>query len=118
MHTQRFTPGPWRTGAGDFPTIYDRKHDKVAHCLMRPEDENTDGEPTRLANAKLVAAAPDLLEALQGIMSEYAGISDKWMAAARAAVTKATGHNAKVNGAGTASAGLPGYAAGENGERK
>ena len=65
MNKQRFTPGPWRTGAGDFPTIYDRNHDKVAHCLMRPEDENGDGQLTRLANAKLVSAAPDLLAALE-----------------------------------------------------
>ena len=47
-------------------------------------------------------------------------IGDRWMPAAEAAdfVRTAQGQNAEVSGAGTASAGLPGYAADGNGERK
>lgn len=92
MNKQRFTPGPWRTGAGDFPTIYDRNHDKVAHCLMRPEDENGDGQLTRLANAKLVSAAPDLLAALESMIAKID--ADKLpisCSIARAAIAKAKG---------------------------
>jgi len=96
MNKQRFTPGPWRTGAGDFPTIYDRNHDKVAHCLMRPEDESGDGQLTRLANAKLVAAAPDLLEALQYAVGQVPELAS--VPGIAAAMTKATGHNAKITG--------------------
>lgn len=93
MNKQRFTPGPWRTGAGDFPTIYDRNHDKVAHCLMRPEDEKSgDGQLTRLANAKLVAAAPDLLEALQYAVGQVPELGS--VPGIAAAMAKATGHNA------------------------
>ncbi len=101
MNKQRFTPGPWRTGAGDFPTIYDRNHDKVAHCLMRPEDESGDGQLTRLANAKLVAAAPDLLAAAQKALNECCDlISTDAGNALAAAIAKALGHNAKVSGGG------------------
>ena len=92
MNKQRFTPGPWRTGAGDFPTIYDRNHDKVAHCLMRPEDENGDGQLTRLANAKLVSVAPDLLAALESMIAKID--ADKLpisCSIARAAIAKAKG---------------------------
>ena len=98
MNKQKFTPGPWRTGAGDFPTIYDRNHDKVAHCLMRPEDESGDGELTRLANAKLVAAAPDLLAAAQKALAECCDmITTDTGNALAAAIAKATGHNAGGN---------------------
>ena len=92
MNKQRFTPGPWRTGAGDFATIYDRNHDKVAHCLMRPEDESGDGQLTRLANAKLVAAAPDLMDALQYAVGKVPELASVPVIAA--AMAKATGHNA------------------------
>ena len=43
------------------------------------------------ADAHLIAAAPELLEALQDMVSDHASLSDATLAFARAAITKATG---------------------------
>ena len=43
------------------------------------------------ADAHLIAAAPDLLEALQDMVSDHASLSDATLACARAAIAKATG---------------------------
>ena len=53
-----------------------------------------DWHKDRSADARLIAAAPDLLEALQNIMSSVAGCerNAKWEAA-RAAIFKATGES-------------------------
>ena len=53
-----------------------------------------DWHKDRSADARLIAAAPELLEALQTIMAEVAGCErdDKWETA-RAAIFKATGES-------------------------
>lgn len=62
-------------------------------------EEYDDGK-TDKANARLIAAAPDLLEALKGLhddLAEYqrinniGGYDNHWMVAARAAIKKAEG---------------------------
>lgn len=73
MKTQ-FTPGPWHVNS---PYIEDQ-HGTIAK-VMRPED-----------NAALIAAAPDLFEALEEVIR----ISDRKHAAwdkAKAALAKAKG---------------------------
>jgi hypothetical protein len=50
------------------------------------EDE---GRQIALANARLIAAAPELLKALENIINE--GLSTSKIAAGKAAITKATG---------------------------
>jgi hypothetical protein len=99
----KYTPGPWvvgidGTGSALWPHIYTEDDYEVAQI-----SDNTivNGEPgpvdrMALANAHLIAAAPELLEALVGILelgrkntsnSKYDGYYD----AARAAIAKAEG---------------------------
>lgn len=47
-----------------------------------------------LADARLICAAPDLLEALQDMVSDHASLSAATLAFARAAIAKATGEQA------------------------
>lgn len=53
-----YTKGPWI--ANEFYIYDDKQRDALADCCYRDYDTNR-------ANAKLIAAAPDLLEALQKI---------------------------------------------------
>jgi len=71
MKTQ-FTPGPWhRTPMQD--TIWDCTQDiQIARISDLPSDERGKSNwMQEQANARLIAAAPELLEALQGII-DYA----------------------------------------------
>jgi len=58
-------------------------------------DENMDCMAFRVANARLIAAAPDLLDALQDALCalECCGKDYPAMSKARAAIAKATGHD-------------------------
>jgi hypothetical protein len=91
----KHTPGPWHVGGGD---IRDAKSYAVA--LIDPRDKL--GE--RDANARLIAAAPEMYEALQAWMDhrsarmssdDYstipAGRMDEIIRAAESALAKATG---------------------------
>lgn len=78
----RYTPGPWRVVAG--VQIRGEK-DQIAKVWMMRNGEGS-------ANARVISAAPELLEALKGLC-ETGPIPpkpDAW-AAARAAIAKATG---------------------------
>jgi hypothetical protein len=93
--TLKHTPGPWTKGDTDYfyggPAIMAQGSIVAAVSYA--------GAPcgcseTTTANARLIAAAPDLLAALQGLLSDkYLSdpINNDRMAAARAAVSKATG---------------------------
>ncbi len=89
----KHTPGPWRVGSSSVggPTITTTdKRSTIAdirtfggvHC-GGPQHPETD------ANARLIAAAPELLEALQDLVAEFGvcGLTEK----ARAAIARATG---------------------------
>jgi hypothetical protein len=95
------TPGPWCVR--DLPTAQryigpsnDGGAPSVAFVLSRVNVPNE-----RLdADARLIAAAPDLLAALQGLHDDVAdyiklnnlgGYDNHWMLAARAAIATATG---------------------------
>ena len=95
----KHTPGPW-IGAG--PSFGDPLPRYTTEIVTEREDE--DGAATSIcelpfhhhddeneANARLIAAAPDLLEALQDMVSDHASLSDATLAFARAAIAKATG---------------------------
>lgn len=104
----KHTPGPWKTNtagsAGPWPAPFKiteiyvyapDTQDDVAVCseIIDPVTQ----EPSK-ANARLIAAAPCLLEALQSLVEQledgaYAGetfADDHPMVAARAAIAKAT----------------------------
>lgn len=103
MTKAQHTPGPWRrsgmAGKNKFtcPAIYSAKTDQTVCTLGSPRD----GKPfdNAQANARLIAAAPDLLKALKRsaeslrIASETFG-SEKLLSDcmhALAAIAKATG---------------------------
>ena len=83
MKTAQHTPGPWQYGIGnDGASIV--SGDVVIGHTFEPDD------------ARLIAAAPDLLAALQEALHDLAGLSqwDHTSACARnvrAAIAKATG---------------------------
>lgn len=98
----KHTPGPWQLSV-ETPTII--KQDLSSIGLSRGGvligsacgHESSGLYPTyeqALANARLIAAAPELLEALVGFMHEFGDKTDNNanVRKARAAIAKATGH--------------------------
>jgi hypothetical protein len=92
------TPGPWTAYA---PTIM--KAVAITAGVNRTPIAVASGDydrATRAANARLIAAAPELLVALRDMLREHdalvmatSGAGDRWSAAtrARAVIAKATG---------------------------
>lgn len=96
----KHTPGPWVVGE-PHPTnacayVCNDEGQEVATIYYCSEGGviGKDGiwpeQPNRDANARLIAAAPDLLEALKAILDETGGIGGPFTIA-RAAIAKATG---------------------------
>jgi len=77
MSENKFTPGPWHVGYGEAIRIYDLKGNSLAiatniHMYGRRNVNEVE------ANANLIAAAPELLEALEEILADYTLASDEW----------------------------------------
>ena len=105
MSNTKHTPGPWtikawyyrRPGSGESWFIFDSK-DQVMHSpggdagTMRSPEPYT-GYGFTEADARLIAAAPELLEALELVMHRLVDRHELDEAAvkARAAIAKATG---------------------------
>ena len=85
----KHTTGPWNVGTGENSYDVMAKGYFIATCHDAAGYDSDDR--TIEYNAKLIAAAPDLLEALQGFLAEF---GDKAVNAnvqkARAAIKKAT----------------------------
>lgn len=85
-------PGPWLNWTNE---IVDANHIEVCEIYARAEDEGMRRSWTANANARLIAAAPDLLEALQALLGEIDDCSqpDHWEGyeAAKEAIAKAKG---------------------------
>lgn len=85
MGKQAFTPGPWHVAPGDALNVFDGQHAKPIRA------------PTQ-ADAKLIAAAPELHEALD-FVRKYAelranrgdALPSQLMSAVLSALSKATG---------------------------
>ena len=102
----KHTPGPWSVGEVSHKkqrVDIDSLHadQTVGHQTWRGlaraygcEDMPAEGTAVMLANARLIAAAPELLEALK-VLVENGGIGPEQMFHdARAAIAKATGEQA------------------------
>lgn len=100
----KHTPGPWFVEQDQKTPIYVSpvaRHEQVCICNVCPidEDDSESGdflvdEQTR-ANARLIAAAPDLLDALEACY-DYGGLTgDSWVVdKVVAAIEKAKGESA------------------------
>lgn len=63
-----YTPGPWKCSSAKFPDDHDVQEygDTGAFYLVDTQDG---GMPISLANAHLIAAAPEMLEALELLLA-------------------------------------------------
>jgi hypothetical protein len=73
----KHTPGPWTVGeqnpADNTIAIKAGKLSPLAYCAPRPHWDDT-----QKANARLIAAAPDLLQALEGLYAECSMFHKQW----------------------------------------
>ena len=91
---RKHTPGPWKLRRAE----HSLEHDFILHAgphiiawsVPRADRNNTRKKGEHIANAKLIAAAPVLLEALQVIAAGNTD-TDVMVDIARAAIAKATG---------------------------
>lgn len=91
----KHSPGPWVTAnprAGFWQVFQDGEPDKGAIAVL---DHSNDGHPgfkyvTVPANAKLMAAAPDLLEACQNLENDNGAIPKHAWDLIQKAIKKAT----------------------------
>ena len=91
MSESKHTPGPWTatisqtSEGGDFWSVYGADDISIVYITLRKRQELA-------ANARLIAAAPELLEALEGLCAEVdeheLGNPDV-LRTARAAIAKA-----------------------------
>ena len=91
------TPGPWRVTARSNCMI-DVLHDNntkgaITQALCRVQARDSWVAEAE-ANARLIASAPDLLEALRDMVSDHECLSEATLRFARAALAKATDHEA------------------------
>lgn len=66
MSEIKHTPGPWNLHKHAFACVTSEKM-MVANCAVTTSNIE-DLQPTQMANARLIAAAPDLLEAVAGLI--------------------------------------------------
>lgn len=69
----KHTPGPW-TG---YPANISPNIEADGKCIAQVNPHNGDSEERRTANARIIAAAPELLEALKSIVFYYKTLRGK-----------------------------------------
>ena len=94
------TPGPWFVPAPTYRTLYVEA--RIGNMMLQEVAAcgPTADPAQQAANARLIAAAPELLEALKLALEywrhrqqRYKNRSPVWVQAARSAIAKATGEN-------------------------
>lgn len=97
MENAKHTPGPWRVGeeAGSEMIVYAPDGFAVASTVVFHRNH----DQSKSANARLIAAAPELLEALIAFRDGGAGKNfDSWHESYRPAIDKAIAAIAKATG--------------------
>jgi len=98
--SEQHTPGPWYWDEGERNNDMPRLMSQDGHVCDFGNNEQyypTEGVPPNVADSRLIAAAPDLLEGVRGILNllDYGVNGSKGLtqtlAEARAALAKATG---------------------------
>lgn len=88
MAKTKHTPGPWHTDAGQSFYVF-------AHGSLMEQAGVNNGpfvcNASTQANARLIAAAPELLDALAALLEDQRDASPPVLAQARAAIAKARG---------------------------
>ena len=70
MNDTKFTPGPWELATSEFEVrSFDRK--LIAGMILMEAQTYDNGREQQAANARLIAAAPEMYEALNGISSLF-----------------------------------------------
>ena len=102
MIQHKHTPGPWRVMVYSSPEVVSGPDDGYT-LVARPTAQNLDPKvqaQSRMADAHLIAAAPDMLEALEahpdprdfdGDMGLYLFAFETWRVKREAAIKKARG---------------------------
>jgi hypothetical protein len=67
--TKQHTSGPWAALMQNPPTVADRRGCRIATACQLPGDSMEEQQ----ANARLIAAAPELLAALRGLLVHFEG---------------------------------------------
>lgn len=98
MSEAKHTPGPWATDEDDHDAPYQNinieagKHHTI--CTVWIDDAPVrDFNAEQQANARLIAAAPELLEFVKEWLGRQGTDENYMVAKARAAIAKATGTN-------------------------
>lgn len=90
-----YTPKQWSVIDGHYPTFKEVTGPSFKlSVVMLATDLTEDDYEKRTADLHLIAAAPDLLEALRAILTQHCSgglVTEAHWALARAAVTKAKG---------------------------
>lgn len=75
------TPGPWKLRRAETSLEHDfilqAGPHTIAWSVPRADRSNTSKKSVHIANARLIAAAPELLAALQDMLERYAGDIDE-----------------------------------------
>jgi hypothetical protein len=89
----KFTPGPWEVVDGHYPSFKNVTGPSFTISVVMWATDLTEADyQKRNADLHLIAAAPELLEALLRVLRDVASDGrDGWEDQARAAVAKATG---------------------------
>ena len=90
------TPAPWKVNESDFLVYVEGSEEDYCICSVQALRTNSIPSPEiAISNAHLIAAAPELLEALIElipiIVVTFPQQQETWLANARAAIAKAKG---------------------------
>lgn len=95
MTEAKHTPGPWVVKFRNDHSCYISMGDPKAGPHKQFDLEFSDLDPSDVADARLIAAAPDLLSAISAMLTHMGMDEDEWnkptFEQARAAIAKATG---------------------------